>query len=179
MGSLQHLIHGLADMFCWAHTHKFFTVFAKCFSCHHLSMTNFTSKSGFLLLNGKSTNTWLSAGASGSCVHWLGLSSSLQPPPRHIHFSPSVCFIICVSSESISVCIMPESRKEHSCTGRQILNHWTTRKAWTHFFMPCLSPRAWGQTQKHKRALTASPHTSRGATLPCCGHVMAPGKRGC
>ena len=101
-------------MFCWAHTHKFFTVFAKCFSCHHLSMTNFTSKSGFLLLNGKSTNTWLSAGASGSCVHWLGLSSSLQPPPRHIHFSPSVCFIICVSSESISVCTMPESRKEHS-----------------------------------------------------------------
>ena len=114
MGSLQHLIHGLADTFCWAHTHKFFTVFAKCFSCHHLSMTNFTSKSGFRLLNGKSTNTWFSAGASGSCVHWLGLSSSLQPPPRHIHFSPSVCFIICVSSESISVCIMPESRKEHS-----------------------------------------------------------------
>ena len=56
------------------------------------------------------------------------------------------------------------NRTRALCTGRQILNHWTTRKAWTHFFMPCLSPRAWGQTQKHKRAPTASPHTSRGAT---------------
>lgn len=107
-GSLQHVIHGLADTFCWAHTHKFFTVFAKCFSCHHhLSMTNFTSKSGFLLNE--------SLAILGSLLEHqgavrTGLGSAVHYSPLPAHPLPSIS----VFPESISVCIMPESRKEHS-----------------------------------------------------------------
>lgn len=57
------------------------------------------------------------AGTSKSCVHWLGLSSSLQLPTPHIHFSPSRHQ--CVSQKaSCSVCIMPENREGHSTPTR-------------------------------------------------------------
>lgn len=120
MSRLQHVIHGLADTFHWSHTHKFFTVFSKCFSCHHLSMTDSTTKSGFLLLNGKSSNTWFFALANssllehqravctdlGSAVHYSSLPhTSTSLPSRHQ----------CVSQKaSCSVCIMPENRERHS-----------------------------------------------------------------
>lgn len=110
MGRLQHVIHGLADTFRWSHTHKFFTVFSKCFSCHHLSMTDFTTKSGFLLLNGKSSNTWFFASANssllehqravctglGSAVHYSSLPHTSTSLLHAISVFPRKHHAVCV-----------------------------------------------------------------------------------